>query len=133
MNKCRVDSSNIRSVKWLCFAVAILCVVKPSHQWGLWFGGGASGELSYFAGSIGPGDILCAKMLVGRGTKLPVDIPFSISIPIRAYNAEAVEYSRYGFQLGVRSGALNSNSITLFIAGPRTLPYYVMVDFYCTP
>ncbi|XP_055623813.1 uncharacterized protein LOC129767196 [Toxorhynchites rutilus septentrionalis] len=113
----------------------LLLSVGPSHQWSLfdWFGGGYNGELSHFSGAVGRDDILCAKRLVGRGTRLPINIPFTTSIPIRAYLAEASDFNRNGFQVGVRSGNLDSNSVTLFIAGPRALPYYVMVDFFCTP
>ncbi|XP_058465486.1 uncharacterized protein LOC131439023 [Malaya genurostris] len=120
-------------VDWLWIISILLLNVSLSHQWGFWFGGGQTGELSAFGGAIGPNDILCAKKLIGRGTKLPINIPFSISIPIRAYYAEAVEYDRRGFMVGIKNGALNTNSITLFISGPRTLPYFVIVDFYCTP
>ncbi|XP_055601771.1 uncharacterized protein LOC129750769 [Uranotaenia lowii] len=129
--------SRISHQDQLCWTLLILLMaVGQSYQWLPFlggFGGGGTGELSYFAGSIGQGDILCAKRLIGKGTQLPVQVPFATSIPIRAYSAEAQQYNRNGFSIIVESGAINSNTITLSFNGPRSLPYYIIVDFYCTP
>ncbi|EAT48719.1 AAEL000280-PA [Aedes aegypti] len=108
--------------------ILILFVADQYNAWPLLSG---SPELSHFNGAIARTDITCARRVIGKGTVLPVNVYFSTPLTITAYSAEAVEYSKHGFTLGIGNGGLKKTSITLNVGGPTILPYAVEINFYC--
>ncbi|XP_062705126.1 uncharacterized protein LOC134287383 [Aedes albopictus] len=126
MFQCKVPDRLVN----LVFIVLILhTVVDHCTAWPVLSG---SPELSHFNGAIARTDITCARRVIGKGTALPVNVYFATPLTITAYSAEATEYSKQGFTLGIGNGGLNKNSISLNVGGPiSVLPYAVEVSFYC--
>uniref|UniRef100_A0A182QXM8 Uncharacterized protein n=1 Tax=Anopheles farauti TaxID=69004 RepID=A0A182QXM8_9DIPT len=94
--------------------------------------GNSNGDFSYFYGTIAPTDALCAKKVVGIGTKTPVQVDYDGARPITAVSLDASNVAYQGFNVLVTRGAIGQKAITFTLAGPWVLPYYIELDYYCT-
>ncbi|KFB45059.1 hypothetical protein ZHAS_00012885 [Anopheles sinensis] len=94
---------------------------------------GSNGDFSYFYGKIAPTDTLCAKKVVGIGTKTPVQVDYSSTQqrPITAVSLDASNVAYQGFNVFVAGGAIGQQRITFSLTGPWILPYYIELDYYC--
>ncbi|XP_041773783.1 uncharacterized protein LOC121594519 [Anopheles merus] len=91
----------------------------------------SNGDFSYFYGTIAPSDRLCAKKVVGIGTKTPVQVDYSSTRPITAVSLDASNVAYQGFNALITRGAIGQQGITFSLAGPWVLPYYIELDYYC--
>uniref|UniRef100_A0A182U2D1 Uncharacterized protein n=1 Tax=Anopheles melas TaxID=34690 RepID=A0A182U2D1_9DIPT len=91
----------------------------------------SNGDFSYFYGTIAPSDRLCAKKVVGIGTKTPVQVDYSSTRPITAVSLDASNVAYQGFNALITRGAIGQHGITFSLAGPWVLPYYIELDYYC--
>ncbi|XP_053674515.1 uncharacterized protein LOC128724818 [Anopheles nili] len=91
----------------------------------------SNGDFSYFYGTIAPTDTLCAKKVVGIGTKTPVQVDYSSTRPITAVSLDASNVAYQGFNALVTRGAIGQRAITFSLNGPWLLPYYIELDYYC--
>ncbi|XP_058122921.1 uncharacterized protein LOC131293904 [Anopheles ziemanni] len=92
----------------------------------------SNGDFSYFYGKIAPTDTLCAKKVVGIGTKTPVQVDYSSAQrPITAVSLDASNVAYQGFNVFVAGGAIGQQRITFSLTGPWILPYYIELDYYC--
>ncbi|XP_053666131.1 uncharacterized protein LOC128715274 [Anopheles marshallii] len=91
----------------------------------------SNGDFSYFYGTIAPTDTLCAKKVVGIGTKTPVQVDYSSTRPITAVSLDASNVAYQGFNVLITRGAIGQKGITFSLNGPWVLPYYVELDYYC--
>uniref|UniRef100_A0A182SIV1 Reelin domain-containing protein n=1 Tax=Anopheles maculatus TaxID=74869 RepID=A0A182SIV1_9DIPT len=91
----------------------------------------SNGDFSYFYGTIAPTDTLCAKKVVGIGTKTPVQVDYSSKRPITAVSLDASNVAYQGFNALITRGAIGQQGITFSLNGPWVLPYYIELDYYC--
>ncbi|XP_049299612.1 uncharacterized protein LOC125772194 [Anopheles funestus] len=91
----------------------------------------SNGDFSYFYGTIAPTDTLCAKKVVGIGTKTPVQVDYSNMRPITAVSLDASNVAYQGFNALITRGAIGQKGITFSLNGPWVLPYYIELDYYC--
>ncbi|XP_050075928.1 uncharacterized protein LOC126563336 [Anopheles maculipalpis] len=91
----------------------------------------SNGDFSYFYGTIAPTDTLCAKKVVGIGTKTPVQVDYSSKRPITAVSLDASNVAYQGFNALITRGAIGQQGITFSLNGPWLLPYYIELDYYC--
>ncbi|XP_050093916.1 uncharacterized protein LOC126576652 [Anopheles aquasalis] len=94
---------------------------------------GSNGDFSYFFGKIAPTDRLCAKKVIGVGTRTPVQVDYSAPKPITAVSMEASNVAYQGFNVLITRGAIGQPAITFSLNGPWVLPYYIELEYYCAP
>uniref|UniRef100_A0A182MU46 Farnesoic acid O-methyl transferase domain-containing protein n=1 Tax=Anopheles culicifacies TaxID=139723 RepID=A0A182MU46_9DIPT len=91
----------------------------------------SNGDFSYFYGVIAPTDTLCAKKVVGIGTKSPVQVDYSSKRPITAVSLDASNVAYQGFNALITRGGIGQLDITFSLNGPWVFPYYIELDYYC--